>query len=118
MSAGRPCMIRRSPAMSSTIRRESSGGASKPAWAAGITGLAIWLDAVIAGLLLRADESRVYVLGHPIGWVCAWRSQFHLPCPTCGLTRSLVLSLHGQLGLAWHLAPAGPVALFGLLGFA
>src|SRR2546430_2601175 len=118
MSGGRLSMTKRSPATSLTIPREFSHGAPEPAWAAGAAGLVIWLDAVIAALVLRADESRVYVLGHPIAWVCALRSQYHLPCPTCGLTRSLVLSLHGELGRAWNIAPAGPVALFGLLAFA
>src|SRR5690349_13217720 len=118
MSAGRLCMTRRCPAMSLTIPRVSSHATSGPGWAAGVAGLVIWLDAVIAALVLRADEERVYVLGHPIGWVCAWRSQLHLPCPTCGMTRSLVFSLHGEIGRAWHMAPAGPVALYGALGLA
>ncbi len=78
----------------------------------------IWIDAIVARLALRADEAQVYVLGKPVEWVCWLRWRFGLPCPTCGLTRSLVLSLHGDLARAWILAPAGPVMVLGLLAFA
>lgn len=94
------------------------GVASRPGFAAAVTGLAILLEAVMAGLLLRADEARIYVLGRPVGWVCGLKSRLGLPCPTCGMTRSLVLSLHGEISRAWHMAPGGPVIMFGLLGFA
>ena len=83
--------------------------------AAGVTGFAILADALIARGILRADETTVWVLGRPIGWVCALRSRLGLPCPTCGLTRGLVLSLHGEWARAWHIAPAAPVAVCGLL---
>ena len=95
-----------------------TGLASRPGLAPAATGLAIALHAAVAWLVLRADEARVYVLGRPIGWVCGLRSRLGLPCPTCGMTRSVVLSLHGEVGRAWHVAPAGPVALFGLLALA
>lgn len=94
------------------------GSALKPGLTASATGLTILLDAVIARFLLRADEAHVYFVGHQVGWVCAFRSRLGLPCPTCGMTRSLVLSLHGDVERAWRVAPAGPVLLVGLLGFA
>jgi|SRR6185312_513964 len=86
-----------------------------PAFAIGCVTLA---DALLARWLLWADSERVSVLGHPIMWVCAFRSRFGLPCPTCGLTRSVVMSLHGEFAQAWRIAPAGPVAVVGLLAFA
>jgi Protein of unknown function (DUF2752) len=94
------------------------------AWSArpGIPALLIscvtFADATAARFLLRADAERVYVLGRPIEWVCALRSRFGLPCPTCGLTRSVVMSLHGEFGEAWQLAPVGPVVVFGMMTFA
>jgi hypothetical protein len=81
-------------------------------------GWVILADALAARCLLRADEDRVFVLGRPIAWVCALRSQFGLPCPTCGLTRSVVMSLHGDFARAWRMAPVGPVAVFGVMAFA
>jgi hypothetical protein len=79
-----------------------------------ISGVVILADALAARLALSADDARVYVLGHPIGWECAMR-RAGLPCPTCGLTRSVVMALHGDLSRAWHMAPGGPVLLAGAL---
>jgi hypothetical protein len=72
-------------------------------------------QAAAASLILRADDAYVYVLGRPIRWACALKSRTGLPCPTCGMSRSLALSLHGEWARAWRLMPAGPVALAGLL---
>lgn len=83
-----------------------------------VVGWVILADALAARLLLRADEEHVFVLGRPIAWVCALRAQFGLPCPTCGLTRSVVMSLHGEFARAWRMAPAGPVVVVGMIAFA
>jgi hypothetical protein len=92
--------------------------ASRPYLPALAIGCITLADALVARWLLSADEERVYVLGRPIAWVCALRSRFGLPCPTCGLTRSVVMSLHGEFARAWQMAPGGPVAVIGLLVFA
>jgi hypothetical protein len=91
---------------------------SRPGLAAGTAGLIVIADELAARLSLRADESAVYIWGRPTGWACGFRSRFGLPCPTCGLTRSIVLSLHGELGRAWAVAPAGPVVVCGLVALA
>jgi hypothetical protein len=91
--------------------------ASRPGPAAVATGAVIVLELLAARFLLRADEVQVYVLGEPIHWTCALRRRLGLPCPTCGITRSLVVSLHGEWGRAWQITPAGPAILLGLLGF-
>lgn len=88
---------------------------SRQGMAPGAAGLAILLQAALARIVLRADETRVYFLEHPLNWVCALRERFGLPCPTCGLTRSVILTLHGQLGRAWHIAPGGPALTLGVL---
>ena len=82
--------------------------------AAAISGVIILLDALAARLALAADDVRVYIFGHQIGWECAMR-RAGLPCPTCGLTRSIVMALHGEFTRAWHMAPGGPVLLAGAL---
>lgn len=92
--------------------------ASRPGFPALVIGCVTLADALAARCLLRADEEHVFVLGRPIEWVCALRSRFGLPCPTCGITRSVVMSLHGEFSRAWQMAPAGPVAVVGLVAFA
>jgi hypothetical protein len=91
---------------------------SRPGAAAGAAGILIAVEMLAARMVLRADEAMVYVLGHPVGWACAFHRRSGLPCPTCGLTRSVVLSLHGDLSRAWRMAPAGPVILLGLVALA
>jgi hypothetical protein len=60
-------------------------------------------------VLLRASQDGVWLLGHPLGGVCFFRRLTGLPCPTCGMTRSIVLTLDGHLGTALRLNLAGPV---------
>jgi hypothetical protein len=91
---------------------------ARPGLPALAIGCVTLVDAITARLLLQADSERVFVLGRPIEWECALRSRLGLPCPTCGLTRSIVMSLHGDLGMAWRMAPVGPVAVFGMIAFA
>jgi len=88
---------------------------SRPGMAPAAAGLAILLQAAVARIFLQADEARVYFLGHPLNWACSFHARFGLPCPTCGLTRSVILTLHGQVERAWHLAPGGPALALGVL---
>jgi hypothetical protein len=94
------------------------GCAARPGFPALAIGCVTLADALAAHWLLRADEEHVFVLGRPIEWVCALRSRLGLPCPACGLTRSVVMSLHGEFERAWRMAPVGPVAVIGLVVFA
>lgn len=82
-----------------------------------VAGLVILLDAAAARLALTADDTSVYLLGHAIGWECSWR-RIGLVCPTCGMTRSVVLALDGEVTRAWQLAPAGPLLAAGGLTLA
>lgn len=75
-------------------------------------------DLAAGRMLLRADESRVYFLGRALDWKCGFHAATGLPCPTCGLTRSVVMSLHGEFARAWSLAPGGPALAIGLAAFA
>jgi len=93
-----------------------SAGSRSPL--AAVVGVTILADAALARVVLSADLERVYFLGKPILIACAFRRSTGLPCPTCGLSRSTVLALHGNLGAAWHAMPAGPVLVLGALGIA
>jgi len=77
--------------------------------AAAAVGLVLLLQLALAGLLLRASELGVWLAGIPLGGACLFRQRTGLPCPTCGMTRSVVLSLHGHLSAALRLNPAGPL---------
>jgi Protein of unknown function (DUF2752) len=92
--------------------------AGRPGFPAFIIGCIALADLAVGRALLRADEARVYLAGRAVDFQCAFRVVTGLPCPTCGLTRSVVMSLHGEFARAWSLAPAGPVAIAGLGAFA
>lgn len=73
-------------------------------------------ELALASVLLTADQDFVYFLGHRINYVCAARQRYGIPCPTCGLTRGFVLTVHGKAGEAWRLSPTGPLAALGMFG--
>ena len=74
------------------------------------------LELAAIRLAFTADDDFAYLLGRRINVVCAARQRFGVPCPTCGLTRGFVLTVHGHVGQAWRLSPAGPLAVLGMLG--
>jgi len=89
---------------------------SKSGFAPLVAGAALLLQLSVIGLLFSADDDLVYFLGHPIHYVCAARQRYGIPCPTCGLTRGFVLTIHGKIGDAWRLSPTGPLASIGMFG--
>jgi hypothetical protein len=92
--------------------------ASRPGFPAFAIALVTFADLAAGRALLKADEARVYLAGRALGLRCAFREATGLPCPTCGLSRSIVMSLHGEFVRAWRMAPAGPVAVVGVALFA
>ena len=91
---------------------------SKPCLAPLLAGFAILLQTAVVRWAFRADADSVWVFGRPLGWECSLRARLGVPCPMCGMTRSVVLSLQGDWHTAWRIAPAGPVAVAGLLALA
>ncbi len=79
------------------------------------TASAILAQALALRLLLDADEAHVYLLGHSVQIECAFHAHFGLPCPGCGLTRSVVMALHGHLMRAWSVAPGGAAAILAIV---
>ena len=80
-----------------------------------LAGAGVLASLALTRLAASADEAAVSFAGRGLPWLCPLRSLFGLPCPTCGMTRSVVLSLHGEWGRAAALNPAGPLLVFGLL---
>ena len=70
---------------------------------------------VAARAVFRADGEHVWLLGQLFGSACLFRERFGIPCPNCGMTRSVILALHGEFGAAMQLNPAGPLLVLGAL---
>jgi hypothetical protein len=99
------------------LLRELMGATAR---APGLVGAFVLLQLGVVRALASVSDGRVYVAGLELRWGCWFEHAFNFPCPTCGLTRSVVHTLHGQLGEAWRLNPAGLflVAGLSLLGLA
>ena len=79
---------------------------------------AIVLQLCAIGAAFDADSRHVHFLGAPLDFTCSFHQQLGLPCPTCGVTRAIVLTLHGEFASAFALFPAAPIAVLGLTALA
>jgi hypothetical protein len=59
----------------------------------------------IAAVLALHYENRFSALPH----ICLVQALCGIPCPGCGVTRSVLALIGGDLGRAWALNPGGPV---------
>jgi len=90
---------------------------SGPGAAAGVVGALMASQVALLGVLGSATTESVSFAGRELHWGCSFREWFGIPCPNCGMTRSVLLSLHGQITEAASLNPAGPLLVLGLLLF-
>ena len=90
---------------------------ARPGLAAGVVGAVLLLQLTLVRLLATADVNHVSLLGHELHWGCWFKQLFGIPCPACGMTRSVILTLHGQLKPAFQMNAAGPVGVLGLILF-
>lgn len=60
--------------------------------------LAVTFAILFSTLLLvpAAPGGSLRIAGNPIPEVCLWKQASGLPCPGCGLSRSLVAAVHGD----------------------
>ncbi|HKP72093.1 MAG TPA: DUF2752 domain-containing protein, partial [Pyrinomonadaceae bacterium] len=70
--------------------------ANRAGTAPGVVGASLLLQLGLIRALASATSERVFVLGRELHWGCWFKARFGVPCPTCGMTRSVLLSLHGQ----------------------
>jgi hypothetical protein len=88
---------------------------SRARLAPGLAGALVLLSLGIVRALASVSEGRVLVAGRELHWECWFKRGFDFPCPTCGMTRSVLHTLRGQFGAAWQLNPAGLLLVSGLL---
>jgi len=89
---------------------------NRSGFAAAVVGGLLLLELLVTSVVFTADQDFVYFFGRRINVVCAARQRLGVPCPTCGLTRGFVLTVHGRVPEAWRLSPTGPLAAIGILG--
>jgi hypothetical protein len=87
---------------------------AQPGFATGTLGICVLLQLAALRWLMKADAERIYLWGQPLNATCSFRRSFGLPCPTCGMSRSVLLALTGEWPLAWQINPAGLLLVVGL----
>ena len=90
---------------------------AKPGFLAAFLAAMLLGELAAARMLLSADRERVTIAGMPVDAACAFKQRFGVPCPACGMSRSFVLTLHGDLATALDLNPGGPMLVLGILYF-
>src|SRR2546421_3781363 len=91
---------------------------SRPGASAGVTGACVLLQLVALRALASATETYVTFAGRELHMECSFRQHFGVPCPNCGMTRSVLLTLQGELGRAARVNFAGPFLVVGVVLFA
>jgi hypothetical protein len=84
----------------------------------GFAGALLLAQLLIIRAHAAADARRVFVAGRELRWGCLFQRAFGVPCPACGMTRGVLLTLHGRLGDALRVNPAAPVLTLGVVLFA
>ena len=88
---------------------------ARPGFVPGLCGVLLLAPLFVLRLVASADADSVTFAGRALHWGCWFRQHFGVPCPLCGMTRSTLVTLHGQINLALQLNWAGPVFVAGLL---
>ena len=80
-----------------------------------LAGIFLFLGLVLLRVAAWADVNQVWLFGSQLHWGCWFKEHYGFPCPTCGMTRSVILTMHGNLDNAFLLNPAGPILIAGLI---
>jgi hypothetical protein len=80
-----------------------------------LAGIFLFLGLILLRIAAWADASQVWLFGRQLNWGCWFKEHYGFPCPTCGMTRSVILTMHGDFHDAFLLNPAGPFLIAGLL---
>ena len=84
---------------------------------AAVAGAASLLSLAAINLAATATASRVWLLGYETHIGCWVKDRFGVACPLCGMTRGVILTLHGNLDAAFQMHAGAPLAIFGILIF-
>ena len=90
-------------------------GLSRERLKTGLAGAALLASLAVARGLADASPAAVNIAGHEMPVICPSRLLFGVNCPGCGMTRSVLLTLGGDLRGALSVNPAGPFLVVALV---
>lgn len=99
--------------MSNVLTKWANRAGSAP----GLVGALLLVQLALVRAVASATPERAYLFGRELRWDCWFKQRLGFPCPTCGMTRSVLLALHGQFGEAAGVNPAGLLLVLGLVLF-
>lgn len=99
--------------MSSVLTKWANRAGSAP----GLVGALLLVQLAIVRAALSATPERAYLFGRELHWDCWFKQRLGFACPTCGMTRSVLLTLQGQFTEAAQVNPAGLLLVLGLVLF-
>jgi len=76
--------------------------------------LRIWV-LCLAGYVWLAYNAIAGLSGAPLPQVCLFKAITHLPCPSCGATRAIIVLMKGDLYSSLQMNPLGILLLAGLV---
>jgi hypothetical protein len=80
-----------------------------------LTGIFLLAMVAAARVLFSVAGDQTFFLGRAFGAVCSFRARFGIPCPNCGMTRSVILAAHGEFSQAAHFSWGGVALVVGML---
>jgi hypothetical protein len=63
---------------------------------------------VTATVAELSPDMHVEFMGRPLCSACLFRECFGVPCPFCGISRSMVAFMHGRIAVSLRFHPLGP----------
>jgi hypothetical protein len=81
-------------------------------------GAAILASLASLRFIASATTTHVFVFGRELTWGCLFQRAFGVPCPICGMTRGVLLTLDGRISDALSVNPAAPFLVAGVALFA
>jgi len=91
---------------------------ARPGLSAQVVGGFLLLQLIFVRAISAANANYVSLFGHELHWICWFKTVTGIPCPACGMSRSVILTLHGDLRTAFQINFAGPPLVLGLVVFA
>lgn len=82
-----------------------------------IVGSVVLIPLMLLRLVSAATVDSVWLFGGEVHLGCWFRDSFGFPCPFCGMTRSILLTLQYDVASATHLNIGGPLVVVGLFSF-
>ena len=77
----------------------------------------IFLLLVFAGYIWLYLNYRHIIVNHGNFTLCLFKNVTGIPCPSCGVTRSLIFLMQGNIGEAIYINPLGIIAAIALVIF-